>query len=170
MIKSKFEGVFANDSQIKSIPIQLLTLISMLVDGTNGFSEAALTSTQILKHDFRKCDKAAESKRHNLKERETPVVIYYTLKLYATVRSRVLIDHVYSLGICLSYQRVLDITKNLYNSTKKQFYRDNALVPGVLRKGIFTVMAKNNIDLNAKSTIITSHYHGTSISVFQYPS
>ena len=26
-------------------------------------------------------------------------------------------------------------------------------------------MAKDNIDLNAKSTMITSHYHGTSLSV-----
>ena len=32
------------------------------------------------------------------------------------------------------------------------------------------MMAKDNIDLNAKSTMIKSHFHGTSISVFQYPS
>ena len=30
-------------------------------------------------------------------------------------------------------------------------------------------MAKDNIDLNAKSTMITSQYHRTSLSVLQYP-
>ena len=47
---------------------------------------------------------------------------------------------------------------------KNHFDRDKVLV----RKWMFTVMAKDNIDLNAKSTMITSHYHGTSASVFQY--
>ena len=31
-------------------------------------------------------------------------------------------------------------------------------------------MAKDNIDLNATATMIHSHYHGTSISLLQYPS
>ena len=31
--KSDFEGSFENDCQLKSVPIQLLTVISMLIDG-----------------------------------------------------------------------------------------------------------------------------------------
>ena len=53
---------------------------------------------------------------------------------------------------------------------KTQFEKDNVLVPRVLKKGIFTVMAKDNIDLNATATMIHSHYHGTSISLLHYPS
>ena len=30
-------------------------------------------------------------------------------------------------------------------------------------------MAKDNVDKNVRSTVITSHYRGTSLSVFQYP-
>ena len=78
----------------------------------------------------------------------------------------VLIGHFFSLGICLSYQRVQDITKNLYNSMRRLFHEDNVLVPQVLKNGIISVMAKDNIDKNARSTMITSHYHGTSLSVF----
>ena len=167
LTKNTFNGEFTSDSQINSVPIQLLSLISMLIDGTNisnkGFSQASLTASQIVVYNFRKCGKQTESKRRHLKERETPVVIYNSLKIYSTVRSRILI------GICLSYQRVQDITKNLYNSMRRQLYEDNVLVPQVLKKGIFSVIAKDNIDKNTRSTMITSHYHGTSLSVFQYP-
>ena len=173
LTENSFQGTFAEDSQIDSVPIQLLTLVSMLIDGTNfankGFSQPALSASQIIMYNFRKHGTETGSQRRHLKQRETPIVIYNSLKLYATVRSRVLIDHFFSLGICVSYQRVLDITKSLYNSTKKQFEEDGVLVPQVLRKGIFSVMAKDNIDLNATSTMITSHYHGTSLSVFQFP-
>ena len=53
---------------------------------------------------------------------------------------------------------------------KTQFEKDNVLVPRVLKKAIFTVMAKDHIDLNATATMIHSHYHGTNISLLQYPS
>ena len=35
-------------------------------------------------------------------------------------------------------------------------------------KGLFTVMLKDNIDINARSNFIQSHYHGTSISMIQF--
>ena len=87
-------------------------------------------------YNFRKCGKQTESKQRHLKEQETHVVIYNSLKIYYTVRSRVLIDHFFSLGICLSYQRVQDITKNLYNSMRRQFHEDNVLVPCVKERDI----------------------------------
>ena len=136
--KNTFNGEFTSDSQMNSVPIQLLSLTSMLIDGTNisnkGFSQASVTASQIVVYNFRKCGKQTESKRGHLKERETSVVIYNSLKIYSTVRSRVLIDHFFSLGICLSYQRVQDITKNLYNSMRRQFHEDNALVSQVLNE------------------------------------
>ena len=104
--KNSFQGNFTEDSQINPVPIHLLSLVSMLIDGTNvankGFSQAALTASQIIMYNFRKHGKEVESQRRHLKQRETPVVIYNSLKLYATVRSRVLIDHFFSLGMCLS--------------------------------------------------------------------
>ena len=65
--KNKFEGYFLNDSQTNSVPIQLLSFISVLVDGTNitnkGFSQAAQTCSQIIMYNFRKCPaRKAETK------------------------------------------------------------------------------------------------------------
>ena len=51
---------------------------------------------------------------------------------------------------------------NLYES-------DAVLVPSVMRKNVFTILAKDNIDLNAGSTDAKSHYHGPSLSDLQYP-
>ena len=38
-----------------------------------------------------------------------------------------------------------------------------------MRKGILTIVAIDNIDQNSKSTTATKHYHGTSLSIFQFP-
>ena len=45
------------------------------------------------------------------------------------------------------------------------FEDENAVVPGILKRGIFTVGAKDNIDKNSTCTISKYHYHGTSISL-----
>ena len=50
---------------------------------------------------------------YHSKMRETPVVIYILLKIYATVRSENFISKLFSLGLCIPYKRVLEITKNM---------------------------------------------------------
>ena len=50
--KNKFVGSFNKDSRADSVPIALMTLMSMLVDGTttenNVLSQGALTSAQVV--------------------------------------------------------------------------------------------------------------------------
>ena len=48
--------------------------------------------------------------------------------------------------------------------------RDGVFIPCNLKKNIFTIIAKDNIDHNAISATATKHYHGTSFSVFEFPS
>ena len=83
------------------------------------------------------------------KMRETPVVICNSLKIYATVRSENLINKLYSLGLCIPYKRVLEITKNMAEYNLKQFDIDKIFIPKHAYKNVFTVLAKDNIDLNA---------------------
>ena len=56
--KNKFIGSFIKDSQADSVPITLMTLMSMLVDGrtteNNVLSDGALTSAQVVMHNFSK--------------------------------------------------------------------------------------------------------------------
>ena len=53
-----------------------------------------------------------------------------------------------SLRSRVTYLRTLDITKNLYSSQKFQHERDKVLVPCILKRNIFTLLAKDIIDLN----------------------
>ena len=163
-----FEGYFDEDSQMKSIPIPLLTLMSFLIDGAyNGgsnVSQAALSCSQLVMYNCRK-EKIVATTSYHSKKRETPIVIYTSLKIYAMLRD--LIDHFFSLGICLLYKRVLDITKYLYEKLRLSFNLNQVFLSGVLKKDLFTILAKDNIDKNARSTFAKSHYHGTTITCRQ---
>ena len=164
---NNFEASFNEDSQMKSIPIRLLTPINLLIDGTceGDVTQSPLTCSQIIMYNCQIKKRTVLKTGYHLKKRETPVVIYTSLKIYSTVRSRTLIDYFFSIGICIPYKRVLQITKYVYEKLILSFHLNDAFLPGVLRKGLFTILAK---DKNAKSTFAKSHYHGTSISILLF--
>ena len=66
------------------------------------------------------------------------------LKTYPVTTSRTLIDHLVNLGRGISYDRVLSITKNIYESLRESFLTYNFFFPNVLKKGLFTVLIKDN--------------------------
>ena len=90
-----------------------------------------------------------------------------SLKIYITDRSPNLLDHFIHLGICF-LRPFLEITKNIYENLRLPYFSHNRWFPDILKKGLFTVLMKDNIDVNARSNIVSSHYHGASISVIQY--
>ena len=108
-------------------------------------------------------------KLEDIKKRETPIPIYTTMKIYATVRSKSLIDRLFHLGICISYDRVLAITNNMSRLLLTKYHQNKAFVPSILRKELFTIIAKDNIDLNASSTMIHQHFHGISMTHHAVP-
>ena len=50
-----------------------------------------------------------------------------------------------------------------------QYNRDGTFLPQTWRKGILKIISKDNINQNANLTAATRHYHGTSLSIFQFP-
>ena len=50
-----------------------------------------------------------------------------------------------------------------------QYEKDGVFLPRNLKMTILTIIGKDNVDHNASSTTATKHYHGTSLSVFQFP-
>ena len=118
MVKNKFDGEFHNERQKNSVPIELLVLISMLIGSVSidnkGFSQEVLSVSQLIVYHFgnrKTLEDGTYSRKRHPKHLETPLPIYVALKIYATVRSRILIDILFSLAICVSYSRVLEITK-----------------------------------------------------------
>ena len=174
LIHNKFVGVFSAGCQRDSVPIELLTLISMLVDGVGidneGFSQEALTISQLIMYNFKNKKVCQGERGRRQKCYETPLPTYISLKMYATVRSKSLIDSLFSLGICLPYKRILDITKEIAEKELKKYELNGCFIPHNTILNIPTIIAKDNIDLNARSTIVKSHFHGISMSVLQIPS
>ena len=119
-------------------------------------------------HQYQKnCSHDITANRRHSKHRETPVPIY-GLKLYATVRAKTLIQNLFFLGICISYDRCLDICNHIASSLLK-YERDGVFVASSLKLNIFTIIAKDNIDMNAKSTEVKQHFHGISMTTMQFP-
>ena len=167
---------FDKDNQIKFVPIELLTIINFIQEGINlsekGFSKESLAIAQAMQFNFRfnRDGKSVLTKKRHDKSKETPFPLYVAIKIYSHSRSKTMINWLYfCAGISISYDRLLSITKDLAARMLRQYERDKVFIPCNLRKNIFTIIAKDNIDVNARSTTATKHYHGTSFSVFQFP-
>ena len=109
------------DPQQSSVPMEILSLVSTIIDGVNVenevFSQPALTISQLIHYNFRvNKDKKVGGIRRHLIGKETPLSIYIALKLSLLTGSKNLIDCFHQLGICISYFRLLAITKAVADS------------------------------------------------------
>ena len=105
-------------------------------------------STTVLSTNYKE---GTNTHRHS-DERETPFSVCLALFVYAKTRKRRLIDMLHEKGICVSYDRVLEISANLGEAVVWQYVEDGVVCPPALRTKIFTTSAMNNIDHNPSST------------------
>lgn len=175
--KTKFKGPFTDEDIQNAVPRCLLELVRMIEHGPdiqsqleNDVSQSDMAIAQLLMYNYHaKVPKKAEVQRHSV-ERETPICIYIGLLIYAKTRKRQLIDSLFQHGLCISYHRVLEISTQFGQAVVERFLSEGLVCPTVLRKGIFTTSAVDNIDHNPSSTTAKSSFHGTGISIFQHPS
>ena len=85
---------------------------------------------------------------------EKPLSIYMGVMVHTKTCKRELVDHLYDMGLSISYDRVLDVSTELGH--KKCHYYKRA-------------KAVDNIDHNASSTTPHDSFHDTEISLFQHP-
>ena len=145
-----FDGAFQADSPKDSVTTSLLALVSMILDGANikhqtqlaniSTTPAALTLSQLLVFNSVKHARSAESTsvRHS-RERETPFPLYLTLKIHAVTRSRGLIDTLFSLGMCVSYARLLQLIADIANGVCKRFNME-VVCPPKLPQGLSIIL------------------------------
>ena len=67
--------------------------------------------------------------------------------------------------MCLLWQNIWIKTK-VYEHLLEFYYNHNCFFPKILKKCIFTITIKDS--MNARSTFVKSHYHGTSLSIVQF--
>ena len=127
-MQSSFSGSFDEDCQTKSIPQSLIALVAMITQGPSIKSynsakrQSALTIAQLLQFNSskRQRDDISGMTRHN-KDMETPLPLYLGMAIHAKTCKRELIDTLFSLGLSVSYDRVLEVSTDLSNKACAQF-------------------------------------------------
>ena len=172
-----FQGSFDADYIKSSVPLSLVYLVRMLLEGTNVSADdetiketdnVAQEIAQLIRYNATKRRRDGGKRRHNL-ERETPLPIYVGVMLHAKTRKASITDRLAKLGLCIPSDRIENI-KTAVTETLCERYKEKDLVcPPCLQNGLFTTAAIDNIDHNATSTTAQQHFHGTGISLFQHP-
>lgn len=100
-----------------------------------------------------------------------PLAVFLALKLHSQTRSKKLVELLHNYALSVSYKKVLSIESRFAQAIADQT-RNNAdiVCPTNLHQHIFTVAALDNLDHNPTSRTASSSFHGTGISIFQFPS
>ena len=142
----------------------------MTLDERFGACKTDVAMAQLHQYNcYSRYKEGAETHRHS-KDHETPFPVYIELSAFAKTRKKYLVELLHENSISVSYDRVLEISAQLGEAVITQYTEDGVVCPSVLRKGLFTTSAMDNIDHNPTATTATTSFHGTSISVFQHPS
>lgn len=153
----------------------LLQFVCMIEHGSeiksqleHGASKSDMAIAQLLQYNcFAKYKEGAQTHRHS-KDRETPFSVYMGLSVFGQTRKRHLIDMLHQNGLSISYDRVLEISAQLGEAVVAKYVEDGVVCPPILKKGLFTTSAIDNIDHNPTATTASTSFHGTSASVFQH--
>ena len=149
-----------NEPSFQDIPKALETICQLIAMQTKKFVRPGRAS-----HSDEK-----SVQRRIPRKSEVPVARYFTLKIYATIRSRELISCLAENGITVSYYRLLEFTSNL-NAVMIELYSRSGdrVLPSLLRIGVFTVFIDDNLDQNSSSSTAVKHFHGSSVTEIQFP-
>ena len=170
----KFSGSFPPNCQEDCLPTTLKSLVSLILSGPNlkdqdkKESQACLTISQLIFFNVKKRSDSPAKPRHTL-AREPPLPLYIGLNIHQLTRSKKIVQQLYKMGICISYDRVIEIEDEIATSICERFTEEGVVAPACLRKGLFTVSALDNLDHNPSATTSVSSFHGTGISLFQFP-
>lgn len=158
---------------VRVILQQHLPLISMLIDRTNvkntdsTVSQASLTLSQPIYFYAKKSSDTVRT-RH-CKNQEPPLAILYGTPNPYSHKKQKACEFTVQTWDSISYNRVNELEKLLANAVCEWFVEEGLVYPANLHKGLFMVGVVDNIDHNPSSASAQGSFHGTGISVFQFP-
>ena len=134
----KFTGNFPQNCLEDSLPACLKLLISLIFNGTNlkdqdrHETQACLTVCQAIVFNTKKIASSSGVKTRHSSDHEPPLPIYIGVNIHQMARSKKLIQQLYHLGICISYNRVLEIEDGIAASVSVQFEEEGVVAPSCL--------------------------------------
>ena len=132
-------------------------------------SQACLSISQLLVFNTIARERNTSSCSRHTRDKECPLPIYVTLKIHGATRGRGLVDAMFNMGLCISYDRLLTLSTDIANAVCTRFEREGVVCPPKLRDGLFTTAGVDNINHNPTSTSAHDSFHGTAISLMQHP-
>ena len=101
---------------------------------------------------------------------EPQLAVFLALDLHSETRSKKLVNMLHKYKLTVSYEKVLSMEVCFAQAIAQQTRKNADIVcPTNLRRQIFTVAALDNLDHNPTSRTASSSFHGTGISLFQFP-
>ena len=159
------------------MPPSPLALVNMILVGANikhqtqlvntTTTQSALAISQLIVFNSVKQAWNVDSSnpaRHS-RSQETPLPLFLSFKIHAVTRSRCLVDTLFNLGLCVSYDRLLRLKSDIANGVWQRFRVEDVVCPPKLHHGLFTTGAVDNIDYNPSSATAKDSFHGTGISL-----
>lgn len=111
----------------------------------NDSNQACMSVAQLLMFNSISHYRNPFSSSRHAREKEYPLPIYLALKIHGSTRGRSLVDTMFSMGLCISYDRLLALSTDIANSVCSQFENDGGVCPPKLRGGLFTTAAVDKI-------------------------
>lgn len=164
----KFDGSFPNGCEESSVPHRIKYFFRQFLAGPKSSPE---------QENSRKILSVSQLAMLNMTSLSTnlcfepPLAVFLALKLHSQTRSKKLVELLHKYSLSVSYKKVLSI-ESRFAQAISDHARNNAdiVCPTNLHRGIFTVAALDNLDHNPTSRTASSSFHGTGISIFQFPS
>ncbi|KAH3868806.1 hypothetical protein DPMN_031960 [Dreissena polymorpha] len=158
--ETSFDGRFQEGCIKRSVPTAPFQFVCMIEHGVDiksqlrfGASNTDSTMAQLLQYNcFSKSKDSLVTNKHT-KERETQFPIFMGMPVYAKTSKKVLVELLNKHGLCIPYTRVLEVFAQLGDAAVERYIEEGLFRPSILRKGIFTTAAMDNIDHNPTSNI-----------------
>lgn len=167
-----FDGSFNNNFKYNNaVPEGTIKFLNILMYGENHSNTmVAENLASVIKSNSKKWKRSESAvNTRNVQSREQPLPLYCGLLLHASTRQKHLVNEFAHLGMCVSYNRVLEIETAITNRICELYAEDNRICPPNLDLNVFTTSAIDNIDHNPSSNGAAYSFHGTGISLIQHP-
>ena len=127
-----FNGNVSREQQTNSVPPSLVQLIELILQGekTQNLGHISVNLAQLIRFNSVK-----QKRRKNISEirhsrtNEAPISVLIGLRIHATTRKKKLVNQLASEGMCINYQRVKNIQKEIRNQLCKQYHQEGIVCP-----------------------------------------
>ena len=171
-----FNGNTLRTKMNASVPDSLVRLISLLLEGgksskviSPSLRRVSTNIAQLIRFNSVKQVRRTEVENfRHMKSNEPPLPVKIALLIYAKTKKRKPIEQLHYNGLCISYERVLEIKRTIKNQVCEEFEKEGFVSPPHLENDVFTTAAIDNLDHNPMSVTAESSFRGTTISIFQH--